>query len=274
VRDGAGRQVLHFDSNYAALYLGNDGNEGDLILRNNAGDDTMKLDGNEGDIFVWRKISGTTREVFRFDASHAAMYIGSEGNEGDLFIRDANGENVLRFDARFAVLDVGSTGNEGDIRVRDNDGDVRIHLDGGSGDIKLFGADCAENFEVDDGESFDEGTVLVIGGGGTLAACNHEYDRTAAGVVSGGGGLQPGIVLGSRNDGRTRVPVALLGRVFCKVDADHSPVEIGDLLTTSPTIGHAMRASDPHRTPGAVIGKAMGSMQSGRGLVPILVALQ
>jgi hypothetical protein len=46
--------------------------------------------------------------------------------------------------------------------------DVRIHLDGGSGDIKLIGADCAEDFEVGEDELVDEGTVLVLGDRGTL----------------------------------------------------------------------------------------------------------
>jgi hypothetical protein len=61
--------------------------------------------------------------------------------------------------------------------------------------------------------------------------------------------------------------------VWCKVDADCGPVEVGDMLTTSPTPGHAMRAVDPVRAFGAVVGKALGSLQSGRGLIPILVTL-
>jgi hypothetical protein len=106
------------------------------------------------------------------------------------------------------------------------------------------------------------------------SACSREYDRTVAGVVSGGGGLRPGFVLGKREDGGARVPVALLGRVFCKVDADYAPLGIGDLLTTSPTAGHAMKSRGPQRSSGAVIGKAIEGLASGRGLVPILVALQ
>jgi hypothetical protein len=35
-----------------------------------------------------------------------------------------------------------------------------------------------------------------------------------------------------------------------------------------------MKATDPARAFGAVIGKALGSLESGRGLIPILVALQ
>ena len=65
-----------------------------------------------------------------------------------------------------------------------------------------------------------------------------------------------------------------MGRVYCNVDASHSPIEIGDLLTTSPTQGHAMKADDPLKAFGAVIGKALGSIKEGLGMIPVLVALQ
>ena len=71
-----------------------------------------------------------------------------------------------------------------------------------------------------------------------------------------------------------RMPLALVGKVYCKVDAGHGAIEIGDLLTTSPTPGHAMKAADPMRAFGAVIGKALRPLASGTGLIPILVALQ
>ena len=70
------------------------------------------------------------------------------------------------------------------------------------------------------------------------------------------------------------MPVALVGKVYCKVDARYSPVEVGDLLTTSPTPGHAMKADDPMKAFGAVIGKALDSLKAGQTLIPILVALQ
>ena len=71
------------------------------------------------------------------------------------------------------------------------------------------------------------------------------------------------------------VPVALTGRVYVQVDAiAGGPVRPGDLLTTSPTAGHAMKVGDHTRAMGAVIGKAMTSLDSGRGLVLVLVNLQ
>ena len=68
--------------------------------------------------------------------------------------------------------------------------------------------------------------------------------------------------------------VALTGRVFCWVDASDGPVEPGDLLTTSSTPGHAMKVRDRARANGAILGKAMGRLERGRGLVLVLVGLQ
>jgi hypothetical protein len=65
-----------------------------------------------------------------------------------------------------------------------------------------------------------------------------------------------------------------MGKVFCKVDADHGNVEVGDLLTTSPTEGHAMRADRVAAAFGTVIGKSLQPLDQGRGLIAVLVALQ
>jgi hypothetical protein len=92
--------------------------------------------------------------------------------------------------------------------------------------------------------------------------------------VAGGGDLHPGIVLGQGTVNEQSVPLSLTGRVFCKVDAGFAPISPGDLLTTSPTPGHAMRADDPSRRIGAIAGKALARLGSGRDLVPILVGLQ
>jgi hypothetical protein len=147
-------------------------------------------------------------------------------------------------------------------------GDVEV-----SGDIRLLGADCAEFFEVEDGAEIESGTVLVIGENSTLHECKEEYDRRVAGVVSGAGGLRPGIVLDNGSE-EVGVPVALTGKVYCKVDAEYSSVEVGDLLTTSSTPGYARKAVDGTRYLGSVLGKALAPLTEGRGLIPVLVALQ
>ena len=100
-------------------------------------------------------------------------------------------------------------------------------------------------------------------------------------IVSGASGYKPAIVLDRQGvqdqnkTTKTRLPIALMGKVYCKVDARSSSIEIGDLLTTSSTKGHAMKAQEPTKAFGAVIGKALGSIKEGRmGLIPVLVALQ
>ena len=100
------------------------------------------------------------------------------------------------------------------------------------------------------------------------------YDKRVAGVISGAGDYRQGIVLDKQPTLGNRVPVALLGKVFCKVDARFGAIEVGDLLTTSPTPGHAMKTSDPLKAFGAVIGKALGNLDSGTGLVPVMVTLK
>jgi hypothetical protein len=60
----------------------------------------------------------------------------------------------------------------------------------------------------------------------------------------------------------------------CKVDADIAPINVGDLLTTSPTRGHAQKVLDVPKATGAIVGKALGSLKKGKGIIPVLVSLQ
>jgi hypothetical protein len=143
-----------------------------------------------------------------------------------------------------------------------------------SGDIRLAGADCAEEFDVALDPATEPGTVMVIGDEERLQRCSRAYDRRVAGVLSGAGNYRPGFVLGKDPSKTDRLALALCGRVYCKVDAGHASIDIGDLLTSSTTPGHAMKASDPRRAFGAVIGKALSALPAGTGVIPILVALQ
>jgi hypothetical protein len=141
-------------------------------------------------------------------------------------------------------------------------------------DIVLRAADCAEEFDIGVADEIEPGTVMVLDGNGSLRPSDQAYDRKVAGVISGAGDYRPGMILDRRDASRQRMPVALVGKVYCKVDAAYSPVGLGDLLTTSPTVGHAMRALDPQKAFGAVVGKALQPLTSGQGLIPVLVALQ
>jgi len=148
-------------------------------------------------------------------------------------------------------------------------GDVEV-----TGDIRLTNADCAEDFDIVDAESIDPGTVMVLCDEGALQLSEKAYDKRVAGVISGAGDYKPGLILDKRPTNRPRKPVALMGKVFCKADASYGAIEAGDLLTTSETPGHAMKAGDPTQAFGAVVGKALRALSEGQGLIPILVSLQ
>ena len=80
---------------------------------------------------------------------------------------------------------------------------------------------------------------------------------------------------------RTKVGAGQIGQTItlgafaqCKVDADIAPIAVGDLLTTSPTRGHAQKVLQPDKAIGAIIGKALGRLEAGQGKIPVLVLLQ
>jgi hypothetical protein len=68
--------------------------------------------------------------------------------------------------------------------------------------------------------------------------------------------------------------MAMVGRVPTKVSAENGPIKVGDLLVTSSTPGYAMKGTDRSLLTGAVVGKAMGPLDSGTGTIEVLVTLQ
>jgi hypothetical protein len=146
------------------------------------------------------------------------------------------------------------------------------------------GSDLAEPFDVNadsaNAESVVEpGMVVVIDSSnpGQLRVSTQPYDRKVAGIISGANDLAPGMIMKSEGNSITEGahPVALSGRVWCWCDASVESIEPGDMLTSSTTPGHAMRAADLSAAQGAVIGKAMTPLSQGeRGLVLVLVNLQ
>lgn len=151
-----------------------------------------------------------------------------------------------------------------------NDGNLFVN----KGDVILTGADCAEEFDIVGVENVESGTVMVINAEGALRISDQPYDKKVAGVISGAGDYKPGLILDRQQSQNDRKPIALMGKVYCKVDASYGAIEVGDLLTTSPSPGHAMKAADPMKAFGSVIGKALRPLDSGEGLIPILIALQ
>lgn len=173
--------------------------------------------------------------------------------------------------------------------------DVEFKVEG-DGDVFADGsytgpADFSEMIEVSEGASrVEAGDVLVIDPGKPRAVVKATEPRST--LVAGIYSTRPGFI-GSERDwdrptGRDdegmgtytledmaaefdEVPLAVVGIVPCKVSAENGPIRPGDLLVTSSMPGHAMRDEDPKV--GTVVGKALQGLNSGTGMVKVLVTL-
>lgn len=134
------------------------------------------------------------------------------------------------------------------------------------GDV-ITNADVAENY-VGVG-TLEPGDVVVLDPSTPLGVrrADQPYDTTVAGIVS----TDPAIVLPGAVDG---VPLALVGRVPAKADASYGAIQVGDLLTTSPTPAHVMRCDDGSQCIGAIVGKALEPLDEGTDVILVLVTLQ
>lgn len=136
------------------------------------------------------------------------------------------------------------------------------------------GLDYAEGFDVTEKIGIKPGAVLVIdpNNPGRLSLSSEPYDTKVAGIVAGGNSLGSGVRLGA---GQFDHDVALAGRVYCNVETNESAIKPGDLLTTSPIPGYAMKVLDSSRAQGAILGKAMQGLAKGEiNQVLVLVSLQ
>jgi hypothetical protein len=220
--------------------------------------------------------TATGTQTFSLDAN--------DGTGANLTLEESGGTAT-------AILNA-SDGNGAVLTLKNNAGTTKVTVTsdfGGTGDSRLTidelvlngGSDFAEMFDVVDGsldnDNIEPGMVVSIDPEmpGRLRVCDEAYDKKVAGIISGAGGVKPGLMMG---DDRTLAsgdyPVALSGRVYVKAKDIGGHIEPGDFLTTSPVPGYAMKAKDAERARGAIIGKAMTALEAEEGLVLVLVSLQ
>lgn len=151
-----------------------------------------------------------------------------------------------------------------------NDGDV--YADGA---FQSPAADFAELLPAQPG--LEPGDVLAIGPDGKLTRTAEPYQTTVVGVYSS----QPAFLGNSAGEEQSgRAPLALIGVVPVKVSTENGPIQPGDVLVASGTAGHAMRTEPvvvngiTFYPSGVVIGKALGSLDEGTGVIDVLVMLQ
>ncbi len=168
---------------------------------------------------------------------------------------------------------VGHVGQNDDQSVFRVDGTGKVFADGG---FQSSGADFAESMVVQGERShYVAGDLLVIDttASRSVTLAQQPYSTLVAGIYS----TKPGLLGTAHKLDQVvpnEVPLAVVGIVPCKVSTENGPISTGDLLVTSSTPGRAMKGTDRARMLGAVVGKALEPMQTGTGVIQVLVTLQ
>ena len=119
-------------------------------------------------------------------------------------------------------------------------------------------ADLAENYQAD--ADYEVGTVLSLGGDWEVTQSNTDMDRRIIGVVS----AAPAYLMNSEQQGSHVTPVALTGRVPCKVTGD---IKAGDMLVSN---GDGTARAEEAPRLGSVIGKALSDSE-GSNVIEVVV---
>ena len=277
---GGGALRLYENDGTQTASLTSEGN-GTLVLRQGDGSSGLGLFANNG-------TGGGGMSIYRDDGTFAGQMTVADTTRRDGFLGLTKGNGNWGVVARGQNSATGG----GALYLYDSAGSATVVIDSDLGTearvtvagtvrgqvVEITGgSDFSEKFDIQ-GDALEPGMIVSIDpkNPGQLALCGSAHDKKVAGIVSGAGGVKPGMVMGQHGsvaDGKH--PVALTGRVYCWVDADaNGAVEPGDMLTTSATPGHGMKVTDHTRAVGAIVGKAMTSLEKGKGLVLVLVNLQ
>jgi len=263
-----GQVNLRAAKGFVAASVGSDEKGGLFTALNESGKQTAQIgtlaDSGAGSV---RTFSSTGDEI-------AYMGLSSQGG-GALTLRNGKDSNFAEIVAAtiggFAVF-FNSSKREVSRLGTASDGNGILQVNGK--EVK----DYAEVFELVARQGVEPGSVMAVAGpAGSIAPSAAPYERRVVGVISGAGGLRSGTVVGTREDGSNDLPLAVSGQVYVRVCGEGGPIEPGDLLVASSRPGVAMRAADPARAAGAVVGKAMEAFRSGQGpegLVRMMVMLR
>lgn len=222
-------------------------------------------------------LSGVSYSTNGFAIGVRGLAVGTTGNgvavfgvasspngAGAIFVNEASG-TIL--DGRIGPAPTAT-------KVFRVDGSGKVFADGG---FQPSGADFAESMAVTgDRTEYTAGDVLVIDptANRRLSVAQQPYSTLVAGIHS----TKPGLLGTTRrvdeSAPQNEVPLAVAGIVPCKVTAQNGPIQIGDLLVTSSTPGHAMKGTDRSKMLGAVVGKALEPLAEGKGVIQVLVTLQ
>jgi len=251
---GEGVRGMAHSPNHAAVVGGNTSSGQGVFGESAQGEGVRGVGHSPNHAAVVGSNDSSAPGVFGLNTGNGPGVVGQCDHEAAVRGTSQFGTGIVGIGGSFAAQFIGTVQVQGDIKV--------------TGDVILNGQDYAEALSTTD-QDIDAGCVVVLGLDGNIHLCDRDYDSAVAGIVSGAGGVKPAIVL-DRHEGSA--DVALIGKVWCRADADQAPIRPGDLLTTSSIPGHCRRVTELERAFGAVIGKALTPLCSGHGLVRVLVS--
>ena len=132
------------------------------------------------------------------------------------------------------------------------------------------GCDIIEYVQSASGEQIEAGEVVVIDPHNPkqVRKATRYRQGSVVGIISGAGGINPGLALSQEGVLDGDLPMAIAGRVYVKA---HGKIRPGDQLTSSNRHGYATKLRSRNGQ-GAVIGKALTALD-GEGHVMVLVNL-
>jgi hypothetical protein len=231
---------------------------------NGTGDKNLYLDASGANIIAWNGnvAVGRTQARSKLDVQGDISAYYSLKIYGDL-----ENYHEIRHDYQSGWLVIDPIGDNG-LSILGPTSTQVLTITGGS--------DIAEPFTVSHDDEIPAGSVVVIDPDhpGQLKLGSLAYDRRVAGIISGAGGVKPGVTLSQVGVLEGDRAVALSGKAYALATAINGAIQPGDLLTTSNIPGRVMKATDYDLAQGAIVGKAMTSLTVGDGLVLVLVNLQ
>lgn len=224
--------------------------------------------GESGHIGVYAECSQTVAGSYGLYATggqYAGYFEGTRGVHAYATSSDNGTYGIFARGGQYAGYFVGDVLISGNLTVPRINGDH---------------ADIAEVYNLKNKEDIELGDVVVIDteNPNTLKKSDIPYSTNVAGIISGPD--QAFIVMGKKEGMLDDKPLALVGRVLCKVTTENGPIKPGDLLVTSSTPGHAMKTEPigelngypvyPH---GCIMGKALEPLDEGTGKILVLLCL-
>jgi hypothetical protein len=234
------------------------------------------------DIVRFQRGGNTEFRIF----SNGAVSIGTNWSTPEEDAIYLGGTRTIVNDTLFMVGKRVQITESGSISLLEN-GVERIRLDGDlnnkgrvtTNELELTGgSDFSEKFSMlsSDSKHVKPGMLVAVrGDNGELGITDTKIDRRVIGVVSGANGIETGLIMGQKGtiaDGD--FPVALSGRTYVYANTQNGAIKAGDFLTSSSQPGYAMKVKKMRKSQGAIIGKALTSLENGEGFVLVLVNLQ